>query len=349
MRGTAFPLLHPRRGGTTGGRPRTPPRRVLAAAAVILALHLVSQTLSREAFSMPATKPSDRAWDKVRSWACQHQEIDLAKLAASGFDLLVIDYSADGSDATRFSRQDVQRLQTAGRPRLVLAYLSVGEAETYRYYWKKHWRPGVPAWLGPENPEWKGNFKVKYWDPDWQRVLFGGPDSYLDKIMDAGFDGVYLDIIDAYEYWEEKGQPRARERMIELVGRLAEYSRKTRGDASFGIFPQNGEELLTDAGYLDVVTGIAKEDAYFGYEHPDDSVTPPEVTRRVESFLDRAVGHGRLVLTLDYCREAAHVREAYRRSRGRGYRPYCSVRDLDRLIVNGEVDPPPLPPSPKVP
>lgn len=33
--------------------------------------------------------------------------------------------------------------------------------------------------------------------------IFGSEDSYLDKIIDQGFDGVYLDIIDAYEYYQE--------------------------------------------------------------------------------------------------------------------------------------------------
>ncbi|MCD6345902.1 MAG: hypothetical protein J7L96_00635 [Bacteroidales bacterium] len=36
----------------------------------------------------------------------------------------------------------------------------------------------------------------------WKKILLEQEDSYLDKIMAAGFDGVYLDIIDAFEYWE---------------------------------------------------------------------------------------------------------------------------------------------------
>ena len=44
---------------------------------------------------------------------------------------------------------------------MVLAYLSIGEAEDYRGYWDPSWVdasgvpiPGVaPAWLGAENPE----------------------------------------------------------------------------------------------------------------------------------------------------------------------------------------------------
>ena len=55
-----------------------------------------------------------------------------------------------------------------------------------------------------ENPDWAGNYKVRYWDPEWQTIISGAPDSYLGKIQAAGFDGVYLDIIDAFEYFESQ-------------------------------------------------------------------------------------------------------------------------------------------------
>jgi len=32
----------------------------------------------------------------------------------------------------------------------------------------------------------------------------GNSEAYLKKTLDAGFDGVYLDIIDAFEYYEEQ-------------------------------------------------------------------------------------------------------------------------------------------------
>jgi len=45
---------------------------------------------------------------------------------------------------------------------------------------------------------------VAYWDESWQQIIYGNNSSYLKKILDADFDGVYLDIIDAYEYFEEQ-------------------------------------------------------------------------------------------------------------------------------------------------
>lgn len=80
--------------------------------------------------------------------------------------------------------------------------MSIGEAEDYRYYWKEEWASNPPSWLDAENPDWEGNFKVRYWDTAWQDIIFGSDSSYMSKIINAGFDGVYLDIIDAYEYYE---------------------------------------------------------------------------------------------------------------------------------------------------
>ncbi|NPA44475.1 MAG: hypothetical protein GXO49_02970, partial [Chlorobi bacterium] len=82
-------------------------------------------------------------------------------------------------------------------------YMSIGEAENYRYYWQEEWNTNKPEWLDKENPDWEGNYKVWYWNKDWQNIIYGNDNSYLKKILDAGFDGVYLDIIDAFEYYEE--------------------------------------------------------------------------------------------------------------------------------------------------
>lgn len=36
----------------------------------------------------------------------------------------------------------------------MLVYLSVGEAEDYRPYWKAAWKKRPPAWLGSSNSAW---------------------------------------------------------------------------------------------------------------------------------------------------------------------------------------------------
>ena len=107
-------------------------------------------------------------------------------------------------DDYELSESDIESLKVKsnGGTRLVIAYMSIGEAEDYRYYWNEDWKDNSPSWLAEENSNWPGNYKVKYWDKTWQNLIYGNNDSYLKKILDTGFNGVYLDIIDAYEYFE---------------------------------------------------------------------------------------------------------------------------------------------------
>lgn len=121
----------------------------------------------------------------------------------TNYDILIIDAFYDGDILTK---DDIVFLKTKanGGSRLVIAYMSIGEAEDYRYYWRNSWRSSPPPWLAEENPNWHGNYKVRYWDSGWQSIIHGNDTSYLWKIMDAGFDGVYLDIIDAFEYFENQ-------------------------------------------------------------------------------------------------------------------------------------------------
>jgi uncharacterized protein (TIGR01370 family) len=95
-----------------------------------------------------------------------------------------------------------------GQPgRKIVAYISIGEAEDYRPYWRREWgrngklTPAAPAWLGAENPDWEGNYLVKYWDLEWQSIMLAA----VDDAMNRGFDGVYLDIVDGFEAFEQDG------------------------------------------------------------------------------------------------------------------------------------------------
>ena len=126
----------------------------------------------------------------------------LDAVSATNYDLLILDLFFE--DDMAFTSEEVERLKQKanGGKRLVICYMSIGEAEDYRYYWQSDWKHHKPAWLARENPEWRGNYKVRYWDPVWQEIICGAGDSYLNRILAAGFDGVYLDIVDAFEYFE---------------------------------------------------------------------------------------------------------------------------------------------------
>lgn len=130
------------------------------------------------------------------------KEAFIEAVTATNYDLLIMDLFFH--DNTVFSADEIEQLRNKsnGSKRLVICYMSIGEAENYRYYWQTGWKPGNPSWLDVENPDWAGNYKVKYWEKEWRDIIFGNDSSYLKKIINSEFDGVYLDIIDAFEYYE---------------------------------------------------------------------------------------------------------------------------------------------------
>jgi cysteinyl-tRNA synthetase len=127
----------------------------------------------------------------------------LNELRGTNYDILLIDAFYDGTEALTENEVTSLKTKANGGARLVIAYMSIGEAENYRYYWQSGWNTTPPSWLAEENPDWPGNYKVRFWLKSWQDIIYGNDNSYLKKILDAGFDGVYLDIIDAYEFFED--------------------------------------------------------------------------------------------------------------------------------------------------
>ncbi len=268
------------------------------------------------------------ALSAVNDFLYQLQNLNLQAIGNTAYDLVVMDYSAEGGDDTAFTAAQIAALKhSPGGEKIVLAYMSIGEAEDYRFYWQRWWQPSDPIWLDEENPDWRGNYKVHYWDPSWQAIIF----RYTDRLLAAGFDGAYLDIIDAYEYYIDQ-RPAAAKEMADLVTAIRAYARSQ--DPDFYIFPQNAAELATLVPpYLNVVDGISQEDIYYGYDK-DDLMTPPDITAELEGYLDVYKAAGKLVLTVDYATTPARVDDAYARSEARGYVPFVTVRDLDQLIVN---------------
>ncbi len=225
--------------------------------------------LSRPACTKLAPRLAIR---RAKTWLYQLQSAEPAALATRNPDLAVIDYSRDGSAEGAYGAADLAPLHASGT--VTLAYFSIGEAEDYRFYWQSAWASLPPSWLGPENPDWPGNYKVRYWDEGWWTAAL---QPYLEAILAADFDGVYLDIVDAYWFWyDEQGELSAVEaagRMADLVARIAAYARARR--PGFAVCPQNAEGLLDDASadkaalYLSAIDAIGAESVWYNTSAED--------------------------------------------------------------------------------
>jgi hypothetical protein len=119
-------------------------------------------------------------------------------LKNTNYDLLLIEVSHNNIFFTKEQIEELKIKHNGGK-RIVIAYLSIGEAENYRVYWNKKWNKKKPNWIVKENESWKGNYIVKYWTPEWKNVI----KEYQKKLDEIGVDGYLLDTVDSYQYFEE--------------------------------------------------------------------------------------------------------------------------------------------------
>ena len=214
-----------------------------------------------------------------RGWAYQLQNADFAKLAALKVAYIVVDHEAP-------TKADIHTMKQSGAK--VLGYISIGEAEDYRSYWGK-WGKNKPIWLDKENPDWKGNYKVKFWEPAWQAIVY----QQIERMVTNGFDGCYLDIIDAYEYYDAPRQ------MITFVTRISKLAKSI--DDRFLVIPQNGSGLLVWPQYAEVIDGIAREDIWFGENgdfHANNSAD--DYVAELKTYVRNQTGRKPVILSVEY-------------------------------------------------
>lgn len=120
-------------------------------------------------------------------------------ISATNFDVILMDLFFEETEFTS-SEIDQLKLKANGGQRLVLSYISIGSAEKYRYYWKNNWGLHHPLWLKRKYDGYDDEFWVKFWKKDWQDIIYGSDNSYMKKIINAGFDGAYLDNVEAYYF-----------------------------------------------------------------------------------------------------------------------------------------------------
>ena len=269
----------------------------------------------------------------ARSWGYQLRIRNLEPLAASTADVLVIDhgYAAKHRGKTMFDVAEVEALKTKadGRRRLVLAYLSIGEAEQYRFYWQAAWcqRANAPGWMGAVNPNWPGNYPVRFWDPGWQRLILDPVEGYLAKIQAQGFDGIYLDRTDVYGEWgQENGHAEAD--MIRFLTAIADAARAK--DPRFLVVMQNAEELLRHARVRNILDGMAKEDLLYGLKFTEAPNSAADVRSAVED-LQRAKADKIPVFAVEYLADRAKIAAARKRLLGLGFVPTFAPRLLGSL------------------
>ncbi|MEM7547618.1 MAG: endo alpha-1,4 polygalactosaminidase [Pseudomonadota bacterium] len=259
----------------------------------------------------------------------QLQNADYASLQATDFRVAVID-----PDDSALSAEQVGDLQTS-QDKLLYAYTSIGEAESYRDYWEDSWTITPPDYVLGENANWEGNFRVEFWDTDWQAIIYGR----IDELLAKGYDGAYLDIVDGYTVDEviaayPGSDAELRQAMIDFVIGISEYAKAQ--DPDFAIVPQNAVGLLglTEGGpdsgantaYLDAIDGLGVEDLWYN----DDVVS--DWTQGDLDYIALAKAAGKFVLATSYPTIDASQKTFIADAIQVGLIPFAAERDLSGLI-----------------
>jgi len=253
-----------------------------------------------------------------------YQDDRLAALARAGFSLAVIDLARDAG-SSYFTADEISRLKRSGTK--VLAYFEIGSIENFRpdfAYLREH---DGNLFLN-EWPSWPGEYFVRYWDPRWWSLVIK---PRIDRALDAGFDGVFLDTPLAYEELDLSlvpGETRASlaRKMVALIVRISRYAKAA--DPGFLVFPNNSPELQEYPGYTKAIDGIGMESMFF--LPTDIPCTDPYCKTNLDAA--RALRKaGKAVLAIDYANKPQNIAAACRQYREEHFIGYVAPEALDTI------------------
>ncbi len=268
------------------------------------------------------------------SWYYHLDKISVDHMAKQTADVIVMDYATTGGRVP-LTAEEVARIKKRpdGSKRIVLSYMSIGEAEQYRFYFRDEWKQDPPEWLEEENCAWPGAHKVMFWHDQWKDIVWRGRKSYLKRIIDAGFDGVYLDRVDIYDVYPNR--PTARADMIQFIKDLSATAKKLK--PGFFVVPQNADDLLNEPDYRAVIDGLGREDMLYGAGETGKRNPAREITHS-QANLDLLLWEWKPVLAVEYLQTQAAIDIARKEMLGRGLVPTFQPRGLDGTDPTAPVD-----------
>lgn len=308
----------------------------------------------------------------LSTWSDRSMSANVAELATTSFDLVIVDPAPSGiaEAAAIAARVDALKIKPDGEKRLVLAPLAIAEAEDHRAYWNSRWslppkvtavvrRPGdtaaqpantpqaadpsaarlvtsavassaLPAWLAEEASERPGNWRVRYWMPEWQSMVFGRDGAMLDTIITAGFDGIVLDRADAHAHWSKQHQD-AREDMITFVESMSRYARDR--VPGFIVILKDAEDLLATSRIRSAVDAVIKHDLILGRDGVAKTGNDRDIATSI-ALLKRAQRDGLPVLVAEYPANEASRATAGDRLLAYGFIASIAQRQEKRRLVD---------------
>jgi polysaccharide biosynthesis protein PelA len=213
-----------------------------------------------------------------------------------------------------------------GTPRL--AYLSLTQMGKGRAEFPEAVRAGV---MLEEHPVWTDAHYLDFRRPEWKSLVL---DRLVPKALERGFSGLFLDTLDDAEFLESQDPVRyrgMRAAAVELVKAIRERYPQAllMVNRGYALMPQ----LATS---IDILMGESVVGSFDTGTKAYRRQTPADVEWQVTQLRQAKTLNPRLqLLTLDYWDPTDHdgLRAIYREQRARGFAPYVSTPQLDRVIA----------------
>jgi len=209
----------------------------------------------------------------------------------------------------------------------VIGYISLGEVENYRDYYKAVEAEGI---LYEKNPNWPDSRYIDVRDQRWTKRVI---EELIPRLLHKGFQGIFIDTLDNPAELERrdpakfKGMTDAGANLVKAIRR--HYPR------IYIMLNRSYEILPAVDGHIDAVLGESVM-TEIDFEKKAYRLAARAVYRQQVEWLQAAKSRQPKlkIYTLDYWppEDAAGIARIYAEQRKNGFIPYVSVKDLDRVL-----------------
>ncbi|MBF0431480.1 MAG: endo alpha-1,4 polygalactosaminidase [Fibrobacteria bacterium] len=251
---------------------------------------------------------------EVEKWACYYGEDSSSLARLEEYDLVVMepDHGFTPPENTRT---------------LYVGYVSLGEAEKFRWYWKEIEGRDFILW---ENENWKDDYLIDIRSSEWQDFLVK---RIIPKIIAKGYEGLFFDTIDTPLFLEEKDSEKFAGSAVAL-GTLIKRIRETFPDLV--LVSNNGLRAVTHIGaYVDV---FVLESMFTTYDFESKNYGKADSSWRKKRIgqinANKELFAGKPVLVIDYADPGDKALKDWSGAecKKRGFVPYHTTIDLQKLF-----------------
>jgi len=216
-------------------------------------------------------------------------------------------------------------LDGLGGKTIVVAYVSLGEAEEYRSYWPQI---AQKEWVVGANENWGRSHFVDVRSAEWRSLVL---ETVVPGVIAKGFRGIMMDTLDTADFLESKDPARfggSRAAMAGLVHAIRERY------PDLLLISNNGFALFDKIGPC--LSGALTESVFRRHgPKPGEysAVSAEDADWKISRLTSLAAKTGIPVFAIDYVSlgDVAGARDSAARLKALGFRPYIAERELNRI------------------